>query len=335
MTYATAGVAFASSPRTALTLPEASLEQLADDWLRSLARQGFSPETIKTYGWSLSDFRTFLLQRYGVRESHKVRPEHLRAWQDYVGLRPIKPATRSLQATAVRRFLRWLAENDKPVDSTLWLRVERVRVRKGIPRPLPPEDLRQLVAYLLPRWPHRSLVSLRNRALILFLLTSGARLSEALQVHRDDFVQAIVRRKGGRSGMLTPSDLALAAVEEYVAERKDDSTWLWIHHDPQRAPARLTPEALRHVCRQVAHQAGIAPFSPHRLRHSAASILYDQLGDPLAAARHLGHADLSTIENYAETSPRRREEVTRTMDRALLEQLGSEIVRLRKDKPSG
>lgn len=310
-------------------LGEANLERLGDEWARALVRLGRAPDTVKSYGWALADFRRYCAG-LGVIDCHELRRQHVQGWQDAIAERRVAPSSRSLAATALRRFLQWLAVNDHPVDPNLWLAVERVRVRKGRPRPLSEQDFRRLISYLLPRWPHTSMVALRNRALILFLIATGARLSEALQVRRDDFASAVVRRKGGQLGELEPSALALAAVEDYLERREDQSPWLWVHHDPRRSAGRLSAEGVRHICREVARRASIPPFQPHRLRHTSASMLYDELGDPLAAARHLGHADLATIQTYAEVSPKRRRAVSEAIDKVFLEQMEAEIRRLRR-----
>ena len=81
----------------------------------------------------------------------------------------------------------------------------------------------------------------------------------------------------------------------------------------------MTSEGVRHICNRLARQVDIPHFSPHQLRHSAGSISYDETGDVLAAADFLGHADLSTIRNYAKVSPRRLKLVMDALDKVLRE----------------
>lgn len=161
---------------------------------------------------------------------------------------------------------------------------------------------------------------LRDRALLLFLLSTGARLFEALQVNRDDYKAAVVWRKGQRQGMLVPSPIAIEAIETYLATRRDSLPWLWIGQNGRLKPVtKLGAIAVRRICAEWAERAGIPRFTPHQLRHSAATITYDLTGDALAAADFLGHANLQTLRNYAKVSKRRREAMTETIDTALRE----------------
>ncbi|MBA2386227.1 MAG: tyrosine-type recombinase/integrase, partial [Acidimicrobiia bacterium] len=69
--------------------------------------------------------------------------------------------------------------------------------------------------------------------------------------------------------------------------------------------------ALGHVWRRAAVRAGVDGFSPHDLRHYAASVLIDQGASVKAVQRHLGHASATTtLDTYAHLWPD-AEDVTR------------------------
>lgn len=317
LTDVAASAAFRLPPLTVLE-SVAGLEALGDEWLRSLRRSGRSPNTEKSYGWAIGDLRKFVLETYGVTDSHQLQTDHIERWQDRQIERGVGDQSRSLSATAVRSWLQWMALRRKGIDPNLWLAVAKVRTRRLLPRPLEDANLRKLLTHLQMRWPHGpTLLQLRDRALIVYLLSTGARISEVLQVTRLDFDRAVVWRKGGAEGKLMPGALALEAVSDYLAARKDDLPWLWIGLTRGIPEGRLTAEGVRHICTRLAKAAGVPHFSPHQLRHSAATITYDETGDALAAADFLGHADLSTIRNYARVSPKRLRLVMDALDRVL------------------
>lgn len=306
------------SPALTVVSTVAGLEGLSDEWLRSLRRSGRSPNTEKSYGWAIGDLRKFVLERYGVTDSHQLEADHIERWQDRQVERGVSDQSRSLSATAVRSWLQWMALRRRGVDPNLWLAVAKVRTRRLLPRPLEEVDLRKLLTHLQARWPHGpSLQQLRDRALIVYLLSTGGRISEVLQVTRTDFDRAVVWRKGGQEGRLMPGEVALEAIADYLIARTDDLPWLWIGLTRGIPEGRLTAEGVRHICGRLARQVGIPHFTPHQLRHSTGTITYDETGDVLAAADLLGHADLSTIRNYARVSPKRLKGVMEALDRVL------------------
>src|SRR5207302_6052939 len=95
----------------------------------------------------------------------------------------LKPATRSLYAIAARQLLTYAA-GLQCLDFRLTLAIVRVKVHRGLPRPIPPDDLARIAPYLDRMCTGRTLIWLRTRALFWFLICSGARIREALQLER-------------------------------------------------------------------------------------------------------------------------------------------------------
>src|SRR5436853_313598 len=78
--------------------------------------------------------------------------------------------------------------------------------------------------------PHETLPQLRDRALIIFLLSTGCRISEALNLDRSDWQreQVVVMGKRRKERVVIISPKARAAVDEYLAARSDPSPALFI-----------------------------------------------------------------------------------------------------------
>lgn len=84
-------------------------------------------------------------------------------------------------------------------------------------------------------------------------------------------IRARVIGKGDRERTVTVTERARQAVEAYLAARDDPSPALFISFHPRARGARenrLTADAARHVCRELALRLGIPPFRPHQLRHT-------------------------------------------------------------------
>ena len=162
--------------------------------------------------------------------------------------RRLAPATRKRRLVSLRSFLRFAAREE-------WLRgdlggtIDLPKLAERLPKPL--EDAARTKL-------HRALggttvEAKRDRALILLLLSSGARISEVLRLDRDDWAmdRVTVRGKGDRERVLMITDKARDAVDDYLAARDDPSPALFISFQPKvrgKRENRLSDDGARHIC---------------------------------------------------------------------------------------
>lgn len=179
--------------------------------------------------------------------------------------------------------------------------------------------------------------SLRDRALLELLYSTGARISEAVGLCVDDVTSALTRPpggtgsstaeirltgKGGRQRPVPVGQYALAALEAYLvrgrpalAARGRGGAALFLN--ARGAP--LSRQSAWHVLDEVARRAGLATrVSPHTLRHSFATHLLDGGADVRVVQELLGHASVTTTQIYTlVTVERLREVYTVSHPRAL------------------
>jgi site-specific recombinase XerC len=173
----------------------------------------------------------------------------------------------------------------------------RPRATKRIPRQIPDETFNELFAQLS---------SHRDRALVAFWISTGARASELLGVLRsgaDPGQQLItVVRKGSRALQQLPASpdafvwlrLYQQQTHSLVPARADDPLW-WTLRRPFRP---LTYHAARAMFVRANQVLG-ANWSLHDLRHSAAYRLARDPQMPITDVQWvLGHASLTTTQLY-------------------------------------
>lgn len=289
-----------------------SIDQMVDDWFRSRRRQGDAPGTEVGYGWALKRFSRFLADR-GTTHVYQLRAEDVEDFQDRLISEGKARQSQRLASTALREMLMWAAGR-RLVAPELHLVVARVRVRRGLAKPLEEADLNRLLAYFLPRRPRASVVEARDRALFLYLLGSTARVSEVLQMTRRDYEDPIVQLKGGREQRLLAPPLVMEALRHYLERRGEDGVpWFWVTFDSNRPRRRLTPEGVRAIWKRLAPKVGVSDFPTHKLRHTAATVLLDRKVQESVIAAQMGHADLSTVMSYAQLRPGRRVEAVQAL----------------------
>jgi site-specific recombinase XerD len=190
------------------------------------------------------------------------------------------------------------------------------RLPERLPKPLDAGD-RDLLLEVLPA---ETLEELRDRALVLFLLSTGCRISEALRLDVEDWDPRRMRviGKGDRERTVTLINRARQAVEGYLAARDDPSPALFIGFQPATRGARenrLTADGARHVCREVARRLGIPAFRPHQLRHTLGTMLQEVMGDARLTAETLGHRGLASVSGYTKITDARRREAYEEIQR--------------------
>lgn len=260
---------------------------------------------MRSYAWSLKDFAMYLESR-GLTDLREVTRATLEAWQDRLIEAQMKPRSRSLATTALRQFLKWAADHEY-CDPRLANWLATVRLRPLEPKPLPPADLSRLRAHFGRRpkgggaW---YLQAMRNRALFFYLLATGARVSEALQVPRTGYERATVRQKGGSEKLLAIPESVQYIIKEYIDARKDREPHLFVSHPGERP---MEPGAVRAVWAKVCADLGIQPFTTHALRHTFATELLEKGIDSRIVAALLGHHGMQSIMGYTKVRESQRQ----------------------------
>lgn len=287
-----------------------------DDYL-AYVRRTFTADTHRSYSVWMGTWRDHLGDRAGEPSSWTAHD--VEGWQQDL-MERLAPSSQAMTAAILRSLIRWAVRHDRGVAAKLLEAVETPRVPAPEPRPLPAPDLDRILSYLRPRRRHAPLSFWRDRALVFYLLTTGARVSEVLQVDIADIgdAPAMVRQKGGRMKSLFCPPAVQEAIWEYVRRRDDDHPALWISIVPGHKPQAMSAGAVRSMCLRLAKLAGVKPFSTHRLRHTCATELLDAGVAWEVIQAHLGHRPGSrSLAGYAEIRQRRRSEVLEVMQRRI------------------
>ena len=301
----------------------ASAERLrsavADYLVHLRVERGLAPATLRAYGSDLAAFA--------------ADPEVARSWD-----RSIEPATRYLsrsavsagqggqplrstslrrRAASIRGFYRF-AYGDELILTDLAARIDLPRQTRLLPDPLDIESTNRLLEAAGGADPGSRI---RNRALLELLYAAGLRISEALNLDREDlsldggFVRVI--GKGNKERLVPVGEVALDWLVRYL----DDIRPAWERRDgeePLRGGPlfisnrghRLGRQAAWTIVKHAARDAGLSDrVTPHTLRHSFATHLLEGGADLRIVQELLGHASISTTQLYTHLSGERIREV--------------------------
>jgi site-specific recombinase XerD len=281
-------------------------------WLQLEANR--SPNTVRAYQGELRRLAGFLAGKGHSLRMADLRRDDLRAYQRHLASASKSPASRARALVAIRSWLRWLAREEL-VDKDLSNGITLPKVAERLPKPLPRDELRRLLDSL----PSETPIEKRDRALVHFLISTGCRIAEALQLDRTDVPRQgrrlVVTGKGSKQRAVYLTDDAKAAVEDYLQAREDTSMALFVNYDraSRDGERRLTAAGARHVVRRLRRELGAWSFkSPHVARHTAATSLLEATGGDVRLVQEvLGHANLNTLQGYTKIVDARKQEAYR------------------------
>jgi integrase/recombinase XerD len=287
-------------------LPPA-LAAVISDYLDHLAvERGTSANTLDSYARDLRRYGAYLAST-GIVELAMVGEEQVTGFLAALRVgdgrhRPLAPSS-AARALVVARGLHRFAFREGLVRADAAADVHPPRPPKRLPKALGLDEvLRLLEVFPADGGPR----CLRDRALLELLYSTGARISEAVGLDRDD-VDApartvLLRGKGGKQRLVPVGRPALAALDAYLvrgrptfAQRGRGIPAVFLN----ARGARLSRQSAWAVLREAAARSQIpAAVSPHTLRHSFATHLLEGGADVRVVQELLGHASVTTTQVY-------------------------------------
>jgi len=299
-----------------------SLNVLIAEFLEYLEIQkGCSPLTIRDYRHYLRRFHNWLTENSSATKPDQINLDLVRRYRLYLahlrardGL-PLKRVTQSYHMIALRAFLRYLlVQRDIPTLSP-----DKIEL---------PKQGSRSVSFLNPGQIERLLNSpkisnnagLRDRTILETLFSTGLRVSELVNLNRDQIdlqrKEFGVRGKGNKLRVVFLSDTAAQWIERYLRSRQDNFKPLFIRYsgklDAQKSgeKMRLTARSIQNIVAKYAKRSGLPiKATPHTLRHSFATDLLISGADIRSVQEMLGHESIRTTQVYTHVTNRHLKEV--------------------------
>jgi integrase/recombinase XerD len=296
------------------------LSTAIDEFIHARLSDGYSPGTLTQYKWGLE----LLLICINDKQVQSITLGNLRTYMgwlqtDYI---PHRPGGDDSPLSGGSLFAAW-----KSVRALyLWLnteyQVERIDLNWKRPKFEYPEIIpftqaevsRLLVGSELTREAHtrnratfqmRRSTAIRDKALILLLLDTGLRVSEAARLKRQDInlevgelhVQPFRTSRKSKPRTIPMGLKTVKAVYKYLNSRvskdiKSDLVFLTYNHKP------MNKDSIRQALESIAERADVPGCHPHRFRHTFAIQFLRNGGDIFTLQRLMGHSSLKMMQVY-------------------------------------
>jgi len=262
-----------------------------------------SQGTIKNYILRLKKFFKWLKDNHFQNLDEEV----IFNFRAYLDKKQISVKTQSYYLISLRSFLKFLKKKGFEV-----LDPEKIELPKIPEREiniLSDEELEKLLN--APQG--ESLKSLRDKAILETLFSTGMRISELCSLNRDIDIEKgeiKIRGKGGKIRIVFLSPIAKAFLKKYLEKRKDQNPALFVSLSKNKKFQRITSRGVQKLIKYYAKKAGILKkVTPHTLRHQFATDLLLAGADLRAIQMLLGHKNIQTTQVYTHLTNKELKEI--------------------------
>lgn len=204
--------------------------------------------------------------------------------------------SRARKVSSIRAFFRYLTDKRGVLETNPVSNLESPKVRRALPSYLTTEDSLKLLETVEGPFAER------DYCILIFFLNCGMRVSELVGLNLSAFQGDTVRvlGKGEKERTVYLNDACKEALAAYLPERLEphdkDKNALFI----SRNRNRINVQTVKWLVKKYIGQAGLdtEKYSAHKLRHTAATLMYQNGVDIRTLQNILGHTSVDTTMIY-------------------------------------
>lgn len=268
---------------TELTTYDYESEQLIKIFQGTLLTEGKSKKTVYGYGRVLDRFRTNTGKKFTEITSMDIRIWLAQRQQE------VSLTTCENYRAYLSSFFNFLTIEGIIAENPM-AKIKPIKIEDKEKFPFSPTELDAL---------RSSCSTLRERAELEVLLSSGVRVEELSNLNRTDinltnFEVHVVNGKGGKSRITYIDEVAAHHLKAYLDSRKDDLDCMFV----SKYKSRLGRGAIRDDLKRIGKKAGVSNTHPHRCRRTFATTLWHRGMDIRTIQILMGHSNINTTMDY-------------------------------------
>ena len=211
--------------------------------------------------------------------------------------------TRARKVSTIRQYFKYLTSYCHLIDNNPAELLDSPKLKKSLPKHLTLEDSLELLNSVIE---DNSPNYKRDYCIITLFLNCGMRLSELCNLNVTDILSdnsIKILGKGNKERVIYLNDACISSIRSYLEVRPnenipaDHKNALFI----SRNRRRISNKTVQHIVYTYLEKAGLGDkgFSTHKLRHTAATLMYQHGGVDIRVLQNLlGHENLSTTQIY-------------------------------------
>ncbi len=278
--------------------------------------QGKSRNTAEEYFYDLRTFFRYLKLRFNMVNPHTefdkidiwdvdldlIKKVDLNLVYDYMNYlnrdKGNSTASRARKIASLRSYFKYLTNKKNLLPENPISELESIKIKKSNPKSLTVDDSLALLSVIGGK------NTARDYCIITLFLNCGLRLSELVSINlldvRNDTL--IITGKGNKERTVYLNSACMSAIKNYMEIRRNSKSdafsqqALFLSSRGNRISRRMVQQIVENNITKL----GLDPrkYTTHKLRHTAATLMYQSGVDIRALQEILGHEHLSTTEIY-------------------------------------
>ena len=211
-------------------------------------------------------------------------------------------STRSRKVSSIKGFYTYLTVKTNTLENNPTISLDNPKIGKTLPKHLSLEESLELLNSVDGEYKERDYL------ILTLFLNCGLRLSELAGINNSDISTdyiLTVTGKGNKQRLIYLNNACIEALKNYLAVRPVDCV---IDKDAlflSKRKKRISVKTVQYTVKKYLNIAGLGPknYSTHKLRHTAATLMYQHGGVDIRALQVLlGHENLGTTQIYTHVS---------------------------------
>ena len=282
-----------------------NFDSIAQSFLNYCAiERGLSANTVAAYRRDLEKFQSWL----GSTPVTEIDTSTIADFEANLKLLKFSPSSINRIESTLRTFFKHVQQEHGLTNPTL--EIVSGKSKRRLPKAL---QIDQVISLIDAAFHEGQPITIRDRTIIELLYSSGARVSELMDMNISDInvvasedgdiTTVKLRGKGGKERIVPLGSFATRAIDDYLVRvrpilaaknaKVDGALFL------NARGSRLTRQTAWNIVLKAAENAGISEqVSPHVFRHSYATHLLDGGADIRVVQELLGHASVTTTQIY-------------------------------------
>jgi len=276
--------------------------------------KGQSPATVDSYFLDLRTFTRYLKLSRGLvprdtdLEDVDIQDVDLHFYEtvtladvyDFMSYlsrdRELNAASRARMITSLKGFYSYYTVKTKQLSENPVQNLDTPKLKKALPRYLTLEESKRLL--MAANGKDRK----RDYCILCLFLNCGLRVSEMVGLNLTDIRSdsLLLHGKGNKERIVYLNDSCCEALNNWLVVRKGitavDKNALFLSNRRKR----MSVDAVQAMVKQTLLRAGLdaSLYSPHKLRHTAATLMIQNGVDVRTLQEVLGHESLNTTQIY-------------------------------------
>lgn len=263
----------------------------------------------------LREFKSYNADTFTIKELNRITASHIERFLDYLSYYKYKgkyyknnERAKARKLSTIRTFFKYFFNREK-IESNVASKVRVPKLHEKEIIRLEVNEVADLLdavedgKYLTEKQKqYHEHTKLRDTAIMTLLLGTGIRVSECVGLNIEDIDFRVngfkIIRKGGNATILYFSDEVREALLNYLNERlpiEADTDALFISLQNNRMSVRSMQLLVKKYTKGV---TPLKKITPHKLRSTYGTNLYQETHDIYVVAEVLGHKDINTTKKH-------------------------------------